>query len=53
MPERAWVFFHAVTKRYTALMRLVKKRGERGSCMSINDISIADAEIIRKKGTAK
>ena len=31
LPERAWIFFHVVTRRYAALMRLVKKRGERGS----------------------
>jgi hypothetical protein len=53
MPERAWVFFHTVTKRYSVLMRLVKKRNERGSDVSINDISISDAETIKKKGTGK
>ena len=30
LPERAWIFFHVVTRRYAVLMRLLKKRGERG-----------------------
>jgi hypothetical protein len=36
-------------------MRLVKKRGERGNDMSINDISSVDTEIPKKKlaGSAK